>query len=206
MKKWWIGVAIAAPMMLSPVMAWAQTPQQALSQRLDKVQAFSADFAQTVISPDGTVLMKGKGSLDIQRPNLFRWNTVSPQANLLVSDGKTLWYYNPFVEQVTAMWLKNATAQTPFVLLTQNSDANWNHYSVTQDDNTFTLVPKDITATNGKFVITVEPNGIVDGFSSVEQDGQKSNFALTDFSTQKPKASLFTFKVPAGAALDDQRN
>ena len=114
MNKWLMGALCAAPLMVSTAV-WAQTPQQTLSSRLDKVNAFSANFSQQVIGPDGKMLMQGQGDVEIQRPDLFRWNTISPDANVLVSDGTTLWYYNPFVEQVTAMWLKNATAQTPFV-------------------------------------------------------------------------------------------
>lgn len=58
------------------------------------------------MSPDGETLVNGSGTVAVKRPNLFRWDTQKPDENLLVSDGKTVWYYNPFVEQVTAMWLK----------------------------------------------------------------------------------------------------
>ncbi len=205
MNKWLMGALCAAPLMVSTAV-WAQTPQQTLSSRLDKVNAFSANFSQQVIGPDGKMLMQGQGDVEIQRPDLFRWNTISPDANVLVSDGTTLWYYNPFVEQVTAMWLKNATAQTPFVLLTQNNPHEWANYQVQQEGNTFTLTPKDKTATNGQFVITVNPAGTVKSFSTIEQDGQRSNFTLSGFDTKKPNPDLFTFKVPKGVAVDDQRN
>ena len=109
MKKLWLSMLVAVPM-LATTSAWA-TPQQTLSSRLDKVNAFSANFTQKVISPDGEILVDGTGDLSIKRPNLFRWDTKTPDASLLVSDGKTVWYYSPFVEQVTAMWLKDATEQ-----------------------------------------------------------------------------------------------
>lgn len=38
----------------------------------------------------------------MKRPNLFNWHMTSPDESVLVSDGQTLWFYNPFVEQVTA--------------------------------------------------------------------------------------------------------
>ncbi len=117
MKKLVMSMLVAAPMLVASC-AWAATPQQALSSRLDKVNAFSANFTQKVTSPDGEVLVNGTGDLSIKRPNLFRWKTATPDESLLVSDGKTVWYYSPFVEQVTAMWLMDATEQTPFVLLT----------------------------------------------------------------------------------------
>ncbi|OAN18814.1 outer membrane lipoprotein carrier protein LolA [Photobacterium jeanii] len=193
-----------APLFFASVV-WAN-PQQELSARLDKVNAFSANFAQKVVSPEGELLVEGEGDMAIKRPNLFRWNTETPDENLLVSDGKTLWYYNPFIEQVTAMWLKDATEQTPFVLLTRNSQTDWANYDVAQTVDTFTLTPKAANSTMGKFVITVAKSGVVRNFSVIEQDGQKSQFTFSQFKNTEPKAAQFTFAPPQGVELDDQRN
>ncbi|GHA67040.1 outer-membrane lipoprotein carrier protein [Photobacterium aphoticum] len=203
MKKVVMSVLLAAPMLFA-TQAWAN-PQQELSTRLGKVNAFSADFKQTVISPDGDVLVEGEGDVSIKRPNLFRWNTETPDENVLISDGKTLWYYSPFIEQVTAMWLKDATEQTPFVLLTRNSAADWQQYNVAQTADTFTLTPKSGASSMGKFVVTVAKSGDVRGFSVIEQDGQRSNFIFSKFTKQIPAASQFSFVPPKGVELDDQR-
>ena len=205
MKKLVMSLLVAAPMLVASS-AWAATPQQALSSRLDKVNVFSANFTQKVTSPDGEVLVDGTGDLSIKRPNLFRWKTKTPDESLLVSDGKTVWYYSPFVEQVTAMWLKDATEQTPFVLLTRNSASDWSKYNVAQLVDTFTLTPKDKTSSMDKFVVTVSKAGDVRNFSVVETDGQRSQYVLTDFKKTTPAASLFTFTMPKGVELDDQRN
>ena len=205
MKKLIMSMLVAAPMLVASS-AWAATPQQALSSRLDKVNAFSANFTQKVTSPDGEILVNGTGDLSIKRPNLFRWKTKTPDESLLVSDGKTVWYYSPFVEQVTAMWLKDATEQTPFVLLTRNSASDWSKYNVAQLVDTFTLTPKDKTSSMDKFVVTVSKTGDVRNFSVVETDGQRSQYVLSDFKQTTPAASLFTFTVPKGVELDDQRN
>ncbi|PSU10471.1 outer membrane lipoprotein chaperone LolA [Photobacterium aquimaris] len=205
MKKLVMSMLVAAPMLVASS-AWAATPQQALSSRLDKVNAFSANFTQKVTSPDGEVLVNGTGDLSIKRPNLFRWTTETPDKSLLVSDGKTVWYYSPFVEQVTAMWLKDATEQTPFVLLTRNSASDWSKYNVAQLADTFTLTPKDKTSSMDKFVVTVSNTGQVRNFSVVETDGQRSKYVLSDFKRTTPAASLFTFTPPKGVELDDQRN
>ncbi|MGF1737133.1 outer membrane lipoprotein chaperone LolA [Photobacterium satsumensis] len=203
-KKVLLSMLVASPLLLAG-QALAN-PQQELSTRLGKVNAFSADFKQTLISPEGDLLGEGEGDVAIKRPNLFRWNTVMPDENLLVSDGKTLWYYNPFIEQVTAVWLQDATEQTPFVLLTRNSSADWQNYNVSQTADTFTLTPKSGASSMGKFVVTVAKSGEVRSFSVVEQDGQRSNFKLSKFKKQTPASSLFTFTPPQGVELDDQRN
>ncbi|WP_371326843.1 MULTISPECIES: outer membrane lipoprotein chaperone LolA [Salinivibrio] len=178
--------------------------QQHLMDRLSQVDAFSAQFSQTVQSPEGEVIHQAKGRLAIQRPNLFNWTTTSPDETIMISDGETLWYYSPFVEQVTAMWLEDATAQTPFVLLTRNQPSDWQAYQITQEADTFTLTPKT-TGTIGEFEVTVKPDGTLTGFTVVEQDGQQSQFTLSQFSRQAPASDVFSFTPPDSVMLDDQR-
>ncbi|SIN93235.1 outer membrane lipoprotein chaperone LolA [Salinivibrio sp. ES.052] len=185
--------------------AQAQTQaQQHLMERLSQVDAFTAQFSQTVQSPEGEVIHQAKGRLAIERPNLFNWTTTAPDETIMISDGETLWYYSPFVEQVTAMWLEEATAQTPFVLLTRNQPSDWQAYQITQSGDTFTLTPKT-TGTIGEFDVTVKPDGTLTGFKVVEQDGQQSQFVLSQFSRQAPKADLFSFTPPESVMVDDQR-
>ena len=105
-------------------MAWANADIE-LQNRLNKVSVLSADFAQTVMSANGSNVQQGNGKLRIKRPNLFRMDTKSPQETQIIADGKTLWFYDPFVEQVTANWVKDAVNNTPFVLLTSNDKSHW---------------------------------------------------------------------------------
>lgn len=197
MKKMLLSLLLIAPAVFA-------SPQQELNTRLDKLNSFTAAFNQTVTSPEGDVISEGEGTLAMKRPNLFNWETVTPDENLLISDGKTLWYYSPFIEQVTVMWLDDATSQTPFVLLTRNDPTDWQNYNVTQDGDKFVLSPKQ--ASNlGEFVVNVRPDGRITEFAVIEQDGQMSRFALDNVKNASPSASLFSFTVPEGVELDDQR-
>nr|WP_240435548.1 outer membrane lipoprotein chaperone LolA [Photobacterium salinisoli] len=196
------GVILAAAFL--PALAFASA-QQELSQRLNKVDAFSATFTQKVTSPEGDLLVEGEGNVSVQRPNLFRWHADTPDENLLVSDGRTLWYYTPMVEQVTAMKLDDATAQTPFVLLIRNQNQDWAKYNVAQTADTFTLTPKDSAAVTGKFVVTVGRDGQVRGFSVEEQDGQLSQFRFAQFARGKQDRKQYSFTPPPGVELDDKR-
>ncbi|HAS8545811.1 TPA: outer membrane lipoprotein chaperone LolA [Vibrio vulnificus] len=198
MKKWLVVFFLSASALANP--------QQELNQRLGMNDGFSASFNQTVTSPEGEVVMEGEGSVDIARPSLFRWSTSLPDENLLVSDGKTLWYYSPFIEQVSIYWQEQAVQQTPFVLLTRNQSSDWENYQITQDGNVFTLVPKAADSTQGQFQIDIDAKGIVHGFNVIEQDGQKGIFKFTDMKLGKPAAARFTFNIPEGVEVDDQRN
>ncbi|EMA2446944.1 outer membrane lipoprotein chaperone LolA [Vibrio fluvialis] len=182
------------------------TPKETLSERLALADGFSAKFEQQVVSPDGDVVMEGNGLVDIARPSLFRWETLAPDENLLVSDGKSLWYYSPFIEQVTIYNQEQATEQTPFVLLTRNRASDWDAYQVEEKGDVFTLTPTAVDSNQGQFQITIDSKGVVKGFNVIEQDGQKSLFTFNDVKQQKPQVSRFKFDVPDGVEVDDQRN
>ena len=169
-------------------------------------EGFSADFSQQVISPEGETVMEGEGTVEIARPSLFRWSTTFPDENLLVSDGKTLWYYSPFIEQVSIYWQEQATEQTPFVLLTRNRASDWDNYKISQKGNEFTLIPTAIDSTQGQFQINIDTKGVVKGFNVIEQDGQKGLFTFSNVKLGKPKVDRFTFTIPDGVEVDDQRN
>ncbi|MEZ9628394.1 outer membrane lipoprotein chaperone LolA [Vibrio breoganii] len=186
--------------------AVSANPQQELVQRLDKTDGFTAQFSQTVVSPDDEVVMEGTGSVEIARPSLFRWTTNTPDENVLVSDGETLWYYSPFIEQVSIYWQEQATEQTPFVLLTRNKASDWDKYNVIQNGDRFTLTPTDETSTQGQFQIDIDKAGAISGFNVVEQDGQRSKFTFNDYRAQTPARSRFVFEIPNGVEVDDQRN
>ncbi|MBW3694629.1 outer membrane lipoprotein chaperone LolA [Vibrio sp. T187] len=182
------------------------TPKEELSNRLALNEGFSAQFDQLVTSPDGEVVMEGEGTVEIARPSLFRWNSTFPDENLLVSDGESLWYYNPFIEQVSIYWQEQAAAQTPFVLLTRNQQSDWDNYSVTQQGDKFVLLPTAKDSNQGQFEILINEKGMIQGFNVVEQDGQIGEFKFKNVSLQTPKAERFTFDIPDGVEVDDQRN
>lgn len=181
-------------------------PKDTLSERLAMSEGFSATFNQQVLSPEGKVILIGNGKVDIARPSLFRWETQTPDENLLVSDGTTLWHFDPFVEQVTLYRAEEALEQTPFVLLTRNKASDWDAYHVEEKGDVFTLTPTALDSNQGRFQITISEKGVVQGFKVIEQDGQQSEFIFNKVKQQKPNASVFNYKVPKGVEVDNQRN
>ena len=184
--------------------AWAGDESE-LQARLAKIDQLSADFSQTVSAANGKNVQQGSGKLQIKRPNLFRMESKAPQENVIVADGKTLWFYDPFVEQVTANWVKDAVNNTPFVLLTSTEQSHWNQYNVQQRDDTFVLKPKAKNSNIKQFDIRVTAEGVLKGFSTIEKDGQSNQYILRNITNNALADSLFKFSVPKGAELDDQR-
>ena len=200
-KKWTalLTLALAAPFAFADAASELQT-------RLQKVSVFSADFNQTVSSANGKQVQSGSGKIQIKRPNLFRMDNKAPQETQIIADGKTLWFYDPFVEQVTANWVADAVNNTPFVLLTSNEQSHWNQYNVQQNNDTFVLKPKSKNSNIRQFDIRIDTNGVLKGFSTIEKDGQSNLYALRNITNADLADSLFKFSVPKGAEFDDQRN
>jgi chaperone LolA len=82
----------------------------------DGLRSLSADFEQT-ISQNGRLVQETRGRLHILRPGKFRWAYDSPFEQLLITDGSTLWVYEPDLEQVTRSELDASVGNTPAVLL-----------------------------------------------------------------------------------------
>jgi len=96
--------------------ARAQTP---LDTYLSHLKTLRAEFAQTVTDGKGEQVQKAQGTLIIVRPGRFRWELTpdggSPQ--LMVADGKNLWFYDRDLEQVSVKAATAALTATPAGLL-----------------------------------------------------------------------------------------
>lgn len=98
----------------------AQTAVQALSQQLGRQTNIAADFVQYVLDASGSRLQETHGHMVLAQPNQFWWQTADPFAQLLVSNGTSLWVYDEDLEQVTVQTLDPRTTSTPALLLSGN--------------------------------------------------------------------------------------
>jgi len=95
----------------------AQTP---LDTYLSHLKTLRAEFSQVVTDGKGVQVQEARGLLIIVRPGRFRWEltpsgSASPQ--LMVADGKNLWFYDRDLEQVSVKAASAALTATPAGLL-----------------------------------------------------------------------------------------
>lgn len=127
----------------------ADTAAKKLNQSLTELQSMQARFEQWVADKSQTTLQHVTGSMWIQRPGQFRWDTDEPYPQQIVSDGKTLLIYDKDLEQATRKKLDNQIGNTPALLLSGDPDQIEGSFTVTgyQFDETgelrFDLHPKD---------------------------------------------------------------
>lgn len=177
-----------------------------LMSQLAKTTFFQADFEQKVFDEQGTELQAGKGKLAVKKPNLVNWHTLTPDESLIVSDGSTLWLFDPFIEQATAYDLSQSVTNTPILLLTNNDPKLWQHYKISQSaDNSYSITALDNTAQVQKLELTFNGDQIRQ-FSLIDITGQLSEITLSNLDDKSAiDNKTFEFTVPEGVLLDDQR-
>jgi outer membrane lipoprotein carrier protein len=128
----------AAGVVLALAASGAAQPVSALERFLDGLKTLRADFTQSVTDAQGQSAEHGSGTLLVQRPGEFRWDytphtsasgatAAAPGApaagQLLIADGRNLWFYDRELAQVTVKPLAEALSSTPMMLLSGPSSA-----------------------------------------------------------------------------------
>jgi len=93
-----------------------------LNTLLAKFDSFSADFDQVSGSEDSRRMENSRGSLLLAKPNKFRWIAKEPFAQKLISDGDTLWIYDPDLEQATRRKVAESDSGVPALILNGQID------------------------------------------------------------------------------------
>lgn len=88
-----------------------------LGKLLTNMKSLDADFQQRILDAKGSRLQEVSGHLSLARPGKFYWETENPFPQTVVSDGETLWLYDPDLEQVTVQQVDPAQSRTPAMLL-----------------------------------------------------------------------------------------
>jgi outer membrane lipoprotein carrier protein len=124
-------LVLAATLALAGAQAHAQAATRtALDGYLTSLKTLRADFSQTVNDGRGESVQQAQGKLVIVRPGKFRWEltpqnagSVTGTPQLMISDGKNLWFYDADLEQVSVKPAAAALTATPASLL--SGDGNF---------------------------------------------------------------------------------
>lgn len=117
-------LALAAAVLAMPVYGAEATP---LDRYLDGLTSLRAVFSQRVVDSRGVTVQEGEGSLLVLRPGRFRWEVRPAGADagggqLLVADGRNLWFFDRDLEQVTVKPEDATLTATPAMLLAGTGD------------------------------------------------------------------------------------
>lgn len=177
-----------------------------LRKLLDAMNSLQGNFVQTTYDKDGAEQESSSGEFMLMRPGKFYWKTLDPMPQLLVSNNKTIWLYDPDLETVTVREFTDDLRETPALLLSADAEQLRKQFSVTRDNSNkvsdaFTLTPK---VTDGMFqhLTLVFSDGQLREFSIKDSLGQVTRCALSNVQRNKPLAEeKFYFQIPEGVEV-----
>ena len=220
-----LGVATLAPVISTTVFAApvAASEQQAtanLVKHLSNIKSLSANFEQTTKATVATKApqKKGltgqhmnqtfKGMMKVARPGKFFWETTSPSKQTIVTTGKTVWIYDPDLQQAVRQSLDDQVANTPALLLSGNTSQIMNAYRVTQPDKGktyYTLYPKDRDGAFQSLTISFGVNKAPSLMILEDSLGQTTQVRFNNVKVNPTiPASTFNFTSPKGTDIIDQ--
>ncbi len=97
------------------------SPATDVEKYLNGLASWSADFEQTIDDGHGNVLRSAAGRLYLQRPGKFRWDYSQPSEQLVLADGKQIWFYDKDLAQANVRDMDTSLASTPASLLSGSS-------------------------------------------------------------------------------------
>ena len=113
LKDWPKYVALAALMTSPLAIAEEELGERLVNDFVTNVITLQGKFEQSLLSAEGEVTDRSFGTLEIERPNRFRWETTEDYETQLVADGLNIWSYDLDLEQVTVKPQAEALANTP---------------------------------------------------------------------------------------------
>lgn len=200
-------------LVFNPV-AFCATGQEVLNEiqnRYEKTKDFEANFIQEYIGKVMKQPNRGEGRVYFKKKGMMRWDYTVPNQKLL-SDGHTLWYYQPEEKQVLVSDISRVLKEkTPLAFLAGEGNLsrdfdilNLNESVSQKEDNYIVeLVPKESLATLSKLMLTVDKKtytvlqaDVIDGLGNVTRTrfiDIKTNTGLSN--------SFFHFSIPPGTEV-----
>jgi outer membrane lipoprotein carrier protein len=189
--------------------ASAQDLAQALQRKYDAIRDFSADFAQ---SYRGGVLRKEiveRGHLMVKRPGKMRWQYLSPEEKVFVSDGVKGYFYLPLDKQVIVSSIPSddqITTPTMFLAGKGNLVRDFSASIVEPlpgappGTRALKLVPRSQQRDYDWLMLEVAPQTLeLRGLVTVDAQGGQSRISFTNLKENTGLTDKdFTFKMPRG--------
>lgn len=177
------------------------TATQALMQKLSHYKTFQARFKQVTVTANNKLVAKSRGRCYTQRPNQFRWETSSPNKQVIIGNGHFLWVYDVDLMQATKrpvspkkwspakLLMGDAGSLSQFFNVKQQQQAGKQVFTLTKKhaDQTFSQV--DFIFNKNKLVKLLVTNSL----------GQLATFDFYQARyNKKIAARLFQFKAKPG--------
>lgn len=173
-----------------------------LRKLLQPISSLSARFEQRVTDSGGFQLQETSGTFLVARPGKIRWISEAPMKQEVVSNGTTLWIYDPDLEQVTVQPFDPDIAATPAVLFSDDLDKLDRAFFVSRQTSgkidEFELKPEQGGSLFANIVLQFQ-GGTPAGMILMDTLGQRTSIRFEKPVINAPASDAqFVFEIPDG--------
>jgi outer membrane lipoprotein carrier protein len=179
-----------------------------LEQAYESLKDMQADFQQETRSGTIAVVQRAKGQVYFKKVGKMLWKYETPEEQLIVLDGKTLWFYLPAEKQA----MKNNFTTLPQHIVADLFRGRMDVLSKfrasfiqrtpddTSDQVILELVPIEYDPTLSKLVLWLDPASyLIRKTSLLDAFGNRTELMFGDIKVDHGLSdSLFTFTPPSG--------
>ena len=201
----WVVCLVLAAAVVAPARADELADAlRTLQQRYESTRTLVAKFRQEVESPTMAGKLTSNGTVSFEKPNRMRWDYAAPDRQTIVSDGETLWIYQPEEKQVLKAPLREAfQATTPVTFLGGlghvDRDFTPTLESSADDRWVLKLVPREARGVATLMLVVRKGDASIEEARISDPLGTTTRLALSDEKRNVSLgADLFHFTPPPG--------
>lgn len=201
-----------------PLMSFAADPQedfiQKLQRKIDSITDWQADFQQKAYISSVGQSDLSSGAVKIKKPMKVFWEYVKPGRQVLVSNGKKLYFYSEEDKQVMVRDLDADTLSGANLLFLASGKKLEDIYQIevamqepsSNEAVKFKMVPRKVQANLSYIVLTVDRNTL--DILSLQSFDPFENNTMVEFSNARGNSGIqdkfFVFRTPKGAEVVHQ--
>ena len=172
---------------------------QQLRDLLEPIVSLSAQFEQHMVDANGVELQQSNGLFQVAKPNSLRWIVEQPMPQQVISDGNSLWVYDPDLEQVMVQPFTGDIQSAPAMLFSGDLQALDSAYLVEQlSAGSFLLTEEQGTSLFSS--VQIDFDNLLPTFIALTDNlGQVTRISFSELEYNPPLgADLFVFEIPLG--------
>lgn len=190
------------------VVAMTQTILTEIQNRYEKTNDFEANFAQEYIGKVMRQSQKGEGKVYFKKKGMMRWDYTTPNQKI-ISDGQTLWFYQPEEKQVLISQTDRMIKEFGFLVGEGDLRRDFKVLTISEspspkeDQIVVEIAPKESHPAVSKLSLTVDKKTYfviqVDVFDGL---GNVTRTRFIDIKTNTNlSGAIFKFAVPPGTEI-----
>ncbi len=211
LKTLFFNPAMVFTLAMAGVLSQAQADDAArdrLIDRLESTATLTADFKQQTYGESDFSGESSTGHMKVARPLKFAWLVSQPYEQQVISDGETLWVYDPDLEQATHQPVGDQILRSPAMILAQPESTLSSDYEVMEAGNgdltVYRLFPTGDNAVFEEMALLFE-DGLIQEINLKDSLGQKTRITFSNVQTGVGiDPAEFEFTPPPGTDVFQQ--